>query len=223
MITESNYDENHSVKLQKVKRRVIKTKQKYSSHTAAELLGISISQFRRLAEQNITPAAWYENPHYKCAGECPLWAGADVRKLKLKIRKSSEQLARRRASAAKAVATKTAQIQAYVESVKIEVPTFEFDHLIDAACENYNERSFEFTASPSSDDAFLHRITVNYLRHCCTGYERELRRLAGRVGVSDAYVTLKCRILDEIANTYPELSFECSNQQGGAYREEYSS
>jgi hypothetical protein len=33
-------------------------------------------------------------------------------------------------------------------------------------------------ASPHSDEAFLNRIRVNYLRHCCTLYDDELEELA---------------------------------------------
>jgi hypothetical protein len=119
--------------------------------------------------------------------------------------------------AQKAAATKKQRLAEYVETVKIEVPQLSNDNLIWQACDNYNslpqrERDGNW-ASTHSNPEFLARICVNYLRHCLTHYESHLAKIAGKVGVGDAYVEIKTKVLEAIAERYVWLADECLDQE----------
>jgi hypothetical protein len=134
-----------------------------------------------------------------------------------------EQSSIRRAAAQQAAQKRYSATISYVEQLDITVPRLNKWVLVERACANYNDmhigdeshaslpvgRNFKIIV----EDDFLKRITVNYLRHMLTSYERELRRLHGRVGVDDAIELLREQIYDEISITYPWLSDECSAQQ----------
>ncbi len=122
----------------------------------------------------------------------------------------------RQAAAQKALATKRRRIEEYVAAVKVEVPALSEDELIRRACDNYNWHKSDNNdnwASPSSDPEFLERICVNYLRHCLTEYEAHLAEIAGKVGVRDAYLEIKTKVLKAIAEKYDWLWLECSRQE----------
>ena len=52
----------------------LRRKQLLSTSAAAQLLGLSDAQFRRLAaRQGLQPEEWYDNPYYRSAPACPLW------------------------------------------------------------------------------------------------------------------------------------------------------
>lgn len=68
-------------------------------------------------------------------------------------------------------------------------------------------------ASEHSDPEFLERIRVNYLRHNSCRYEHHLEMIAGRVGTKDAYLEIKEKVLDAIAEVYPWLGAECLRQE----------
>ena len=59
---------------------------------------------------------------------------------------------------------------------------------------------------------FLERITVNYVRHRLTSYDRNLERVAGQIGVALAITAIRKRIYAAIAETYPHLAPECERQ-----------
>jgi hypothetical protein len=46
-----------------------------------------------------------------------------------------------------------------------------------------------------------------------TSYEKHLAQIAGRVGTDDAYLQIKEKVLDGIAEVYPWLAEECSCQK----------
>ena len=54
---------------------------------------------------------------------------------------------------------------------------------------------------------------VNYLRHELSSYENELNETAGKVGVRDAYLEIKDKVLFAIGDSYPELQNECRRQR----------
>jgi len=69
---------------------------------------------------------------------------------------------------------------------------------------------FSFTpASPESDSLFLERISVNYLRHVLSNYERELARVYGRVGVKQCYIEISRKVYAAISAAYHWLKNEC--------------
>jgi hypothetical protein len=67
-------------------------------------------------------------------------------------------------------------------------------------------------ATVNSDPQFLNRITVNYIRHSCMDYDRNLEELLGKTGVTNAVNLLRKRIYDVISNAYKSLEQECIDQ-----------
>lgn len=133
----------------------------------------------------------------------------------LKSRKAGEK---RREAAKKAVETKRKKTRDYLDTVVIKVPQVEKDELLRQACDHwmqlqYDREDFFAECDPkTSSPEFLHRITVNYLRHQLTRYERHLVDIYGLVGARDAYLEIKTKVLSEIAETYYWLAAECQRQ-----------
>lgn len=171
------------------------------------------------------PDSTSTNPHYQSAAPVKLYSASRVRRIEAtkKFQAAREKVAGRKAGAAQAVRTKREWMDRHVAGIKVEVPVLLRDELIRRACESYNslDRSekAESYASPSSDPAFIARICVNYLRHCLTGYERELAQICGRVGAATGYVEVKERVLDTIAERYDWLADECDEQIRRAHRQ----
>lgn len=121
----------------------------------------------------------------------------------------------RQLAAKKAVKTKRRQTRTMVADIKLTVPQLEEAELVAQACQNYNSlgvRRGREEASSQSDEAFLKRISVNYLRHRLSPYEEYLESLYGRVGRKSAYGPIKQKVLRAIADAYPYLAAECRNQ-----------
>jgi len=98
------------------------------------------------------------------------------------------------------------------------VPKLDTAKLIEEACRHYNDRSFgERLATPDSSPEFLDRISVNYLRHECTAYDEILDMFKGVVGGAEAKIEARNVVLSQIADTYPDLNFECYRQQLESY------
>lgn len=159
------------------------------------------------------------NPYYKSAAPMRLYNLKRVEKVEKskKFIEAKAAAARRKESAAKGVATKVEKAIEYAKTVKIEVPIIDYDTLVKHACRHYNDwhecdrngmPNLDFIpADPKhSDPEFLHRITINYLRHECTSYDDELDKLFGKTGTHEAHQILQRRINKEIRATYPQLN-----------------
>jgi hypothetical protein len=174
------------------------------------------------------PDATKPNPKYKSAAPMQLYHLDRVEAAE----QTSEYLAwkakseTRRKAASDAVSTKKASLHATIERWRPEVPVLDVAKLRRKAIANYNshreeravsgvrERDWDWTpATESSDEAFLARITVNYVRHVLTPYDGLLAALSGKVGVKEAKELVRARVYDVIAATYPHLATECSNQE----------
>ncbi len=133
---------------------------------------------------------------------------------------------RRKAGAQKVADTLREQTLANAENVRISIRCLSEEKVLERACAHYNQRAREREleygdydyrpATPDSDTAFLHRITVNFIRHCLTNYEAHLDDDFGRVGKHEASLHFKRRVLTRIAETYPWLAKECERQIDGA-------
>lgn len=81
-------------------------------------------------------------------------------------------------------------------------------------CLNRMWQEFDFQyATMDSDQSFLERITVNYIRHNLTCYDRLLNSHNGTTGKYEAIRILQARIYDEIAKAYPAFAEECQRQK----------
>jgi hypothetical protein len=81
------------------------------------------------------------------------------------------------------------------------------------AIEAYSE--WHWDGDGTAEDApaeFLERITVNFIRHNLTAYDRALEEVAGRVGIASAVQAIRARIYSAIGESDPALADECSRQ-----------
>lgn len=166
------------------------------------------------------------NPYYKCAAPMKLYSRERVDAVErtdawIRARQASKV---RQAVATKGVQTKKQRLLAYVDGLEIQVDVIPMDRLIRMACASYNdfhegcdmvrERCSDWDrATPQSDQLFLERITVNYLRHECSSYDDELVRMFGLTGIRDAYRALNTKDYAAIGAAYPSLRSECERQE----------
>lgn len=164
-----------------------------------------------------TPDLVVDNPHYKCAGQMNLYLIERIESIEAtpEFKAMMESANGRKKKASQAVETKRSKIMAHVNGLNIVVPEMPEQELREKAVKSFNDfkeakamrrDDYEFEpATVNSDETFLNRISMNYLRHKCTKYERELNQIFGKVGVDDAYVILKEKINGAILEKYPFL------------------
>lgn len=161
------------------------------------------------------------NPHYRSGPPMRLFAEERVVQVEGTPEFSAwkEKAVTRKAGAAKAVKTKTDKLLEWVQGLEIKVPRREAGKLAQAACAHYNDLQesrdrYENRVQPeTAEELFLQRITVNYLRHQLTSYERNLEQMFGKVGIDTGYRILRGKVLDAIAASYPDLAEECERQK----------
>ena len=78
---------------------------------------------------------------------------------------------------------------------------------------------YEKFATAKSDEGFIRRICVNFIRHELSEYESQLDQAHGRINAETARTNIRRRILDAIAKAYPWLSDECRRQKKGEQRD----
>lgn len=151
------------------------------------------------------------NPHYRHATPMQLYDMNKVRSIESRNTFKAEYVKalKRKDAAVKGVKKKRNKLIMYANGVQIEIPDFGKEDLIKKACDHYNLRhlfrSDYCYASPSCDEGFLKRISINYLRHKCTAYENELDKFYGKVGKQEAHDVLKERINEAIKQKYEWL------------------
>ncbi len=122
-------------------------------------------------------------------------------------------IAKRKIAAAKAVATKTANLMAAIDAMPITVERLGLTNIKRQAIDSYNRRSRGDSLATNSDDpAFLDRITLNFIRHELTEYDLALLEVARKTGVALAVTRIRRRVYSAIAQAYPSLSDECERQ-----------
>ena len=169
------------------------------------------------------PDATRPNPHYKSAAPMRLYAATRVEAVEsCEDWRLAADRSRARSEAGKAVATRKAdELIERAEQLPITVTRLPLDQLQKRAITSYNafhekvlwEGGNDYEkADVQSDPAFLSRITVNYIRHSLTAYNKYLQEVAGRIGVSQAIGTIRRRVYAAICATYPEYAEECQRQ-----------
>lgn len=164
------------------------------------------------------PDELVKNPHYLSAAAMRLYAlervyatesTPEFQEWQQKYLKRKESA---KNSAQKAVATKKKKTLKKLDRMKIKFPEFESDEeLIKTACNHYNSLwafrgEFDKCASPHTDsDEFLRRITLNYLRHACTNYDKLLATMRKQTGINDAIGILHKRIKESAIEQHPWL------------------
>ncbi len=174
------------------------------------------------------PDLFVTNPVYRSGPKMRLYLLSRVEEIEktdafLAAAANSEK---RKKSARKAVDTKLKKLKQYIDNMDIKVPVIDLKKLFRKACQHHNHQKNQMQYSfPSiyadfipanlkySDENFLFRISVNYLRHQLTRYENELKKIVGKTGASEGYIEIKRKVLDAIAQAYPDLAEECQRQQ----------
>lgn len=123
-------------------------------------------------------------------------------------------LAARKASAAKAILTKTNKLLAAVDSMRVDVVLMPLRDVQRLAIDSYNEWHADAGgfASHKSEAAFLNRISVNFIRHELTEYDYEVEDVAGKTGVSQAVDGIRLKVYDAIGKACPLYACECRRQ-----------
>lgn len=133
-------------------------------------------------------------------------------------------LARRNAGTQAAKTQSEKRIEA-ARTMIIRVRRLPEDEVLQRAIDHFNSRRFRrYTddwddapyespaADEDSDQYFLQRITVNYIRHNLTSYDHHLFKQRGRIGGDEAVPIIRRRVFEEIACAYPHLEEECWRQ-----------
>lgn len=164
------------------------------------------------------------NPYYKSAAPMKLYKLSRVEEAEqsqafLHFKAQSKP---RQEASQKALTTKRKNLLRKVTEMEIYIQRKNLEDIITDAVKAYNsfkscmadERGdFDYQqATVNSDKEFLNRITVNYLRHRCSPYEKILDKIEGKVGTKEAYTLLNEKIFQKIGETFPELKAECDRQ-----------
>jgi hypothetical protein len=161
------------------------------------------------------------NPHYKSGPPSSLYLLSRIEEIERTpefqewLKEAQPRKARASAAAPKATATKRQKMLDWIDALTVDIKPRPLDQIREQAVQNHAIRAWERGRETSYQDApqeFLDRITVNFLRHCTTAYERLLDETWGKVGAENAYGLIRARVLAAIADAYPELQSECERQ-----------
>lgn len=166
------------------------------------------------------------NPWYRSAPRLKLYLKTRIYEIEAtkEFSKFQERARARQESAARAVETRTDNLHREIRESKAHVPLLSREELIRRACNSWNNHKVDLAcegrietdewhpASAESELAFLDRISVNYVRHELTGYERKLRARCVGVRRSALYLLISRKAFEAIAATYPHLAEECERQ-----------
>ena len=162
------------------------------------------------------PDATRPNPKYGGAAPMQLYVLARVKAAEKtsRFRAWKAKSKKRKDAALRAVRTKTASLRAVVEGWTPEIPVLDPAELRRRAIASFNSRLERGAlASENSDEVFLARITVNYVRHVLTDYDDLLVNLRGKTGKAEAIELVSEQVYDSIGEAYPDLADECDRQE----------
>lgn len=155
------------------------------------------------------------NPYYKSGAPMQLYDVNKVASIESTdaFKADYQKVMKRKSVAIETAQRKREESMKYANEIKINIPTIKKKKLIQRACYHYNSwhrldylDNYEFNiATPSSEEDFLKRICINYLRHQCTNYDNELRKFYNKVGVGDFHDILQSRINNAIKQKYEWL------------------
>ncbi|WP_146070471.1 hypothetical protein [Arthrobacter sp. 08Y14] len=157
------------------------------------------------------------NPFSRKAAPMKLYALERVEAIEAtpEYQKAREASRTRQIAARTRALAKKKEAVAAAQALELSIVPEPWQEMQDKAIAHFNSRlrRSQSPASRNTSKARLDRLTVNYLRHKQTSYEEELKEFKGVVGVGEAYLVVRNRILDLIADTYPQLRDECERQK----------
>lgn len=200
-----------------------------TTHAIAPMIGTPALRSRGWTDSLIRrflpdPDSTYVNPHYRSGPPCKLYSTERVEAIERTpaFLAAMEKASKRKLGAAAAVETRRQATERMLESLTITVQRLDRETAVKRAVESYNERQKmmaserghcdPFTADTASDQGFLDRITVNYVRHHLTAYDDRLDNVKGMTGADDARMAIAAKVFDAISKVYPWLQDECERQ-----------
>jgi hypothetical protein len=153
------------------------------------------------------------NPYYRKAAPMRLYAADRVEAIEQTpvFLEARQQAARWIEGAKKAAETRRATLMRQIAEMTVSVEALPLPVVRRHALSVFNNRTEQDPASETSG-VFLERVTVNYIRHRLTTYDRHLEAEAGRVSIREAGYAIRKRVYVEIAAVYPALAAECQRQ-----------
>jgi hypothetical protein len=126
---------------------------------------------------------------------------------------------KRQAAAARSVATKRDKMEQYLQTVVVDVPKHTREEVQRLALEHWNAlRRHDW--EPGEGQAWVDKITVNYLRHELSCYEEELKVVSRKVDARDAFMEISRLVFSAISTAYPWLAEECNRQMAKRVNED---
>lgn len=152
-----------------------------------------------------TPDATKTNPIFKSAAPMKLYNINKVKRIeRSKAFKEAKEVAQKKKdSAQKATETKKANTFKRIENLNFNILGIDKKRLIQRAINHYE--TYHDTKVIYADEEFINRITINYLRHNCTKYDKVLDGLYGSVGKQEAHDIIKQKLNDTIKEKYTWL------------------
>jgi hypothetical protein len=153
------------------------------------------------------------NPRYRSAAPMRLYEQARVAgaECSAEFERLRARAADRRRSATAAEEQRKESVLQRARSSRIKVAAGRPQRdIIRAACRAYNAaksgREDYEPATPDSDERFLMRIALNYVRHELTRYDAALLDQYGRIGADEARDIVRSRVVEAIVAAYPWLA-----------------
>ena len=111
-------------------------------------------------------------------------------------------------------------VEIYLNAIKVQVPRMSYNLLVLEACEEYNYRSIcksrgcnKFNrATPDGEKPFIERITLNYLPHQLSKYDRYIDDRRGKTFFNEIFIGVNKMVYNAISCQYPMLSEACDIQ-----------
>ena len=161
------------------------------------------------------PNKFKTNPIYRSAAPMKLYDAKRVEGIEQSIEFAvAKDKAALRSQAGRSIAEdKRKTLLAAIEKMQITVTVLESSVLLRRAINSYNNAPRRVRddnwASENSDQSFLERIQVNFIRHELTSYDYHLWEVAGQIGVNEARIAIAEKVFDAIADAYPQFAAEC--------------
>ncbi len=170
-----------------------------------------------------------KNPIYKSASPMKLYNIKKVKRAEknTEFKKAIEKSKIRSERMTNIALLKKNKLLEEIDKMEFSIKVIPIKMVLANSIRSYNEfhgeKSMEYgnfdfePVNVNANSDFLERIEVNYIRHNLTKYDRELEEMAGKIGVNEAVVKIRNRILDSIAEKYPGLKEQCLKQKNNKY------
>ena len=189
--------------------------------TKTDLISIRKWTDRLIKKYMPVPDTIKNNPHFRRASEMKLYKISRVESIEKKelFLIDFQKTILRRKSSSKMVRTKKDNLLIQISELPISVEIIPRNELVPLVIDDYNDRNYfkDYLTFQDLDQSTLQRLTVNYIRHQLTSYNRYLDLILSKVGKEEGYRLLNERIYKCISESYPDLTGECALQLRGKF------